>query len=222
MLWQVRRGMIASPAAFAAAAGGGPPSVQSTTWNPSDKSARIDLTNGNLTATENAGVAVTAMVRATVSRTTGKFVFTVDPGTSTSGVAIGYVESGLATNAAVTNAATSMFGINPSGILFSGAGPADATGGPTWDASTSEVMIAIDLDNNRGAYAVNGGAWYGTATSADPATGTNCLTLDNLGAVFPAINFVWTGDAATANFGASAFTKTIPVGFYSWDGNQAG
>lgn len=39
---------------------------QTTTWNPSDKSAQITLSNGNLTATNGSGVSV---VRATTGQT---------------------------------------------------------------------------------------------------------------------------------------------------------
>lgn len=44
--------------------------ASATTWNPSDKSSGITLSNGNLTATSGSGI---ADVRATTSKSTGKF-----------------------------------------------------------------------------------------------------------------------------------------------------
>src|SRR5215813_13939651 len=47
-----------------------------TTWNPSDKSAGVSLSNGNLTAVIASGTGDQG-ARSTTSKTSGKFVFEV-------------------------------------------------------------------------------------------------------------------------------------------------
>jgi hypothetical protein len=54
----------------------------------------------------------------------------------------------------------------------------------------------------------------GWMLGGDPAAGTTpTFTLTGSGAVFPAIGLFSNTTAITANFGASAFTGTVPSGF---------
>jgi hypothetical protein len=88
------------------------------------------------------------------------------------------------------------------------------------------IGVAVDLVNKSMWFCINGGAWIGTATGANPATNSNGFNISSsLGPnnrVFPAA--AMTGAAAkwTANFGATAFTATVPSGFTAgWPANIA-
>ncbi len=73
---------------FPSARGGGAPAVTPSTWNPADKSARITLSNGNLTAVGD-GIGH-GTVRATQSKTAARgFSGSATVGTG-SGVGIGF------------------------------------------------------------------------------------------------------------------------------------
>jgi len=73
------------------------------------------------------------------------------------------------------------------------------------------AMLALDLDNNKFWYGVNG-TW---ADSGDPAAGTG-ETASSIGsAVAISVSAYTTGQNFTANFGQSSFTHTVPTGFNS-------
>lgn len=89
------------------------------------------------------------------------------------------------------------------------------------------IGIAIDLDNGRAWWRLNTGSWIGTAGTPNPATNTNgfdiSFLLTNNCRVYPAVNLSGATAKWTANFGASAFTGTVPSGFTAgWTNTTAG
>src|ERR1700688_4047700 len=87
--------------------------MTTTTWNPSDKSAGITLSGGNLVAT---GSASPASVRSTASRLS-KYYFEVTATTAGSNMAIGIADAtyslGEALGAILTQRATHQRGSSP-------------------------------------------------------------------------------------------------------------
>lgn len=100
-----------------------------------------------------------------------------------------------------------------------------AVNNATWGA-TDVIGLAIDLDNRRIWWNKNGGAWIGTSGTPDPATNTGGFNINNLlfnSRIYPAVNLSGPNAKFTANFGASAFTGTVPSGFEAgWTNTTAG
>jgi hypothetical protein len=190
-----------------------------TTWNPSDKSANIILSGGNLTAGSSSGL--DGAVRSTLSQPSGKkFYFEITwaigsfGGDTGCGIATGSASLGM--GATSTGALLAYCG-SPVTIWFNGS----STGVSIGAVSTSSVVcFAIDLVNSRAWARVNGGNWNGSGT-ANPATNTGGI---NIAALFPTnVAFaVMTSNnnvnpMATVNFGASGFAQTPPSGFAAWN-----
>jgi hypothetical protein len=187
------------------------------TWNSAD-AATITFSNGNLTATSNA--AGGGGTRATVSKSTGKYYFEATMSTwSGTGAETGLATSsatllggGLAGQAAVTR---SQGGVNGS-IYING-----TYSGSSLGPRTSGDIIGIASDLVAGLIwfrAAPSGNWNGSGT-ANPATGVGGISLGALAGsvLFPFFAASSTGQVATANFGASAFSGAVPSGFISWE-----
>jgi hypothetical protein len=187
--------------------------LATTTWNPSDKSANVSLSNGDLTAQGTNGS--DGGVRSTTSHASGKYYFEVTWSSATGGVDAG---CGIATSAAVlASMGSTGLGVAvmyQSGTIYvngSNTGIAIAT-------PTLPVCIAVDLANSRIWFRVGGGNWNNSG-SADPATnvgGINIAALFPSNAAYAAVTTQNSTNTYTANFGASAFSQPIPSGFTAW------
>lgn len=205
--------MFVFPAgAFAAASGGGGGGA-TTTWNPSDKSAQITLTNGNLTAATT-GSGSDNLVRSTTSQTTGKLYFEETFGSTGSETAIGLANS-TASLTAFLGTDNNGIGIYQSGHIFRNG--SNVLSGPSF--TTGDVIgVAIDFGagliwfrNNSSPSTWNGGG------SADPATGVGGLSLSAItGPFFACCDTFSSGHPQTANFGQSGFGQTPPTGYSMW------
>jgi hypothetical protein len=189
--------------------------IAATTFNPATATA-VTLSGGNLIATHsttaNAGVSSSSF------KSTGKYYFEITHQivdvVSSGGVMGVLVSSGSVTDSPVTNA--NAVGPNyGSGntIIYANA---TNTGKSLGAAATGNVFAAaIDLTARLAWFRRNNGTWNGDAT-ADPATGAGGIAFP-AGSYAPYVRFsssgVGVGDAQTANFGATAFTGTVPSGF---------
>lgn len=212
MFWQARQGWVSCRAAVDAAAA----AASHTTWNPSDKSASVTLSNGNLTAAGTSSSDVG--VRSVAAKTSGKFYveYTVGSNWPTGpddGVGIALSSASLTTLG--TNATGAFITFKSGTIWFNGSSiPGKVIG----TASISDVIcMAIDFTNQRGWFRRNAGNWLGDA-AADPATNTNGI---DISALFPgagtncAACFNLNGATITGNFGDSSFAQSVPSGFTS-------
>lgn len=186
-----------------------------TTWNVQDKSASLDLTNGNKTATSNANS--NGLVRATISRSAGKWYFELLGALTSSGSA-GALCTQLVTADAIVNqdANTQATWVSKLGLIINHGVTIIADG--NW--ALSILRCAYDGTGHLVWWDATGGTrWNGSGT-ANPATGVGGLdvsTFDSVG-LFPAFSSRVTGDAATINAGATSFTYSIPAGFTKWNG----
>lgn len=71
------------------------------------------------------------------------------------------------------------------------------------------ISVALDMDNGK-VWMGKNGVWQ---DSGDPAAVTNEAFSGLSGTLFPAASIYWTETYLTANFGASSFSHTVPVGF---------
>jgi SPRY domain len=180
--------------------------MPNTTWNPSDKSANITLSGGNLTAT---GTTV-ACVRTISSHLSGKYYFEVTATSVGTNAGIGIANS--------THALTAYLGSDTASISY------DKNGGIFYNNANiyangayvngNVICVAVDIDNGKIWWRIGSGNWNNSGT-ANPATNTGGITLSPSGPYFPCIQTETGGDVVTANFGDSSFTGTVPSGFTS-------
>lgn len=185
------------------------------TLNPNDKSARITLSGGNLTATGD-GTANAALVRATfpILRPSYWEVALSGVGNTASGcVDIMGVQDGSISTASLVAA---------SGGIGAGWGYASDNGNNYVSAFTSAGVFAALGASGTFGFAfdpVSGKFWCrnsGGYLYGDPAAGTSpCSTQSGgLGTpLLPAVSFFTNAGSAMFNFGASAFTYAVPSGF---------
>lgn len=159
------------------------------TWNPSDKSASVTLSNGNLTAT-NAGASWSS-ARSTVGKSSGKWYweYTI--------ASLGYVEVGAGI---ATSALDGRF-VNPWGTGWGG--QSNTAGFGAGDV----VQVAIDIDGGN-IWVGKNGTWNG---SGNPSTGANPYQTGVSGTIYPMVT-VYAAES-TVNLGASTFQYQPPVGF---------
>jgi hypothetical protein len=191
--------------------GGGAPVA--ATFDPATATpTNVTLSNGNLSATHfNSSP---GGVRVSIFKNSGKYYFEI-----TNSVQIGSLDcvgfqtlAGLVTDVNdVTNVlvllatVTSLYANNnDAGISFGGRAIGDRWG------------IAIDFNAHLTWFRKNGGTWNVSGT-ANPATGTGGIAF-TAGAYAPFVRFpnAITGEVFTANFGATAYTDTVPSGFANW------
>jgi len=186
--------------------------MATTTWNPADKSASLTLTGSNLIAT---AAAAFQGVRAIDRQVTGKYYFENTGTTWISGTAsIGFSNS--TTSLTVISTANAITLSGGSGQIQTG-GVQVATLGAR--ANGDIIGMAIDCDARLVWFRVApSGNWNGSAT-ASPATGAGGLDCSLAGGIgvplYPFAYFSTNAHSFTTNFGASAFSGTVPAGFTS-------
>lgn len=179
--------------------------VTYSTWNPSDKHADIALSGGNLVGTVTTGGSFISM-RGTVGVSSGKWYWEVTV-TTTSNVQMSAVAKSTAT-------LNGFMGSDANGwSYYGGDGQKRNNGvaaayGASYGTGTV-VSCALDLDNGKVWWAKNG-TWQ---NSGDPAAGTGEAYSGLSGTFYAAWTLNTLNDLCTANFGASAFTYTVPTGF---------
>jgi len=181
---------------------GAEPTREYATWNPSDKSANVTLSNGDLTAARNGGSGV---VRATMGKASGKWYWEITL-TSTGGTWDCF--TGMANNSAVL---TGNLGANINGwsvVMDDGGyynnGAIGLSGAGTFPATTGDVF-GFELNLTDGTLKIY---------QNDVALTPNPLFTGLLGQTYyPAISVQAQNNTLTANFGASAFTYTGHTGF---------
>lgn len=178
------------------------------TWNPSDKSANITLSNGNLTAQNT--VASNRLVRATVAAS-GKVYFEYTPAVA-AGSVIGIAPPSQSTSDWVGSANTGGGGYSNSAGVFANGGGSQGYGA-TW-TNGDVIAVAIDVTARKAWFAKNN-VWQ----SGNPETGTGGLTITGAETIFAA----WSASNTTANgsinFGGTSFAYAPPAGFSAYDPN---
>lgn len=183
-----------------------------TTWNPSDKSANITLTNSNLTATLS--VSSANGVRSTTSNSSGKWYFEITAtNISASTFRVGFANA--------TQSLTALFGASAnSGAYIANNGNFDINAsviGSSASWTTGAVLrIAVDFTNKLVWLAVGGGNWNNSGT-ANPATGTGGFSLSTLSAGPYFIGFSGNANTNAATMDPTGAAFGPPSGFSTWD-----
>lgn len=179
-------------------------------WNPSDKGSNITLSGGNLTAAQSTNTY--HAVRCDESRSSGKWYWEVTIDAMTAGGWVGLADATASMTAGAGGGGLHLgpnavgLGIFNGGIYFNGSEIFDGAG-----FSAGQIVgIAWDADAKTVQFYKNGVAFGSAVTSTNmPSSGT----------LYPC---VWGQNTAgamqfTANFGATAFTYTPPVGYSGLD-----
>jgi len=187
------------------------------TYNPSDKSAAITLSNGNQTATKD-GVDAYASVRATLAAPSGAKSF--------GSVTIDAVGLGVFVGLANSTASLSAFvGSDANGVAYQSTGDVYINGSAVAAYASYTTGSVIDWAYNDALELLwvrkDGGNWNNSG-SADPATDTGGLSTaaTNAGPYYPAFSGR-ASTAATANFGATTFPHAAPAGYAGLDATGA-
>jgi hypothetical protein len=181
----------------------------SPTWNPTDKSAYITLSSGNLTAINNYG-ALWAGVRANISKASGKYyyeVLVVNPSSP-------YIMIGIANS---TASLTTYLGSDTnSWVYYSLSGTKVSNGGfDTFGAAYTAgdvIGVAVDITGGNIWWSLNG--VY--QASGNPATGANPAYTGLTGTLFPAACCYDLNAGFTVRFLSSSFSYAAPSGFSPW------
>jgi hypothetical protein len=187
----------------------GGPVVTTVNWNPADKGTDITLTGSNLIATS--GGAASAVVRANVSRSSGKFYFEVVRGAAGSTYPyIGIAPSSLPLTATTANAAPGVYAVMGNNF-FCYANGANVNTGQTW-ANGDVEQVAVNFDTLKVWFGKNG-TWF---NGGNPAAGTGQIFTIPADVYFPMANCRIAAAVATARFAAASFQFTPPSGFQEW------
>lgn len=172
------------------------------TYNPSDKSAFITLSNGNRTATGTGGG--WKSVRANTGVSFGKWYWEVKVTSFDSGVMVGIGKSSAGL--------TSYCGADANGWSYNWGGNIYHSAGATAYGSTFSVndviSVALDMDSGEVWFAKNG-VWQ---NSGNPETGANPAFTGITGPIFPQ-DSPYGITAMISNFGNTDFDYDPPFGF---------
>lgn len=195
--------------------GGAIPVVATTTWDNSNKGTNTNLTNGFLTATATA-VATFTNARSIASSSTGLKYWEIHVDNNAGFIEIGFCNSTASLNNYLGNDLNGI-GYVPSGTVTLNNNFAFAT--IQSYAAGDTICCAFDMGNKKLWFRKNGGNWNNDViANQDPANNIGGISTStmNAGPYFPA----WTGhnlnEAATANFGGSAYAQTVPSGYGNW------
>lgn len=185
-------------------------------WSTVDKDATVALSGTPaLTATSSAG---SVGVVGAAPHYRGKWYWEYSPSTVTDS----FTGCGIAfANYFDRNGRTT----SPVGYIYYGNsglyGPAGNISFPG-SSTGQKVCVALDLDNMRVWFRLNGGNWNSSGL-ADPATnvGGYDISAFGYGGVWPVNIFGGSGSVITTNFGDSSFAFTAPSGFLGLDDNAA-
>ena len=200
--------------------GGGGGGVGGTTWNPSDKSSGITLSNANLTATDTV-TANSNSVRTTTSASGGKLYFEITATTSSNDWAVGM------TNGTFSLTLSEGLGGDANGIGFYNVSPTQAiyynatelSIGSTAGATGDVIYGAVDLTNQLlwiSSPVMRAASFpWNNSNTANPATGVGGVSFAGIGCpCFITFNSE-EASAATLNAGGP-FAGTVPTGFAAW------
>ena len=179
------------------------------TWNPSDKSAGITLSNGNLTAVST--TEAYKAVRSVQSVSSGKYYWEfnidfVNGFTTRVGVGVGTSSATLDGRVGTDSYGYGYF--SPNGYIFYN---------DIWTAGhdvyiTNDIIgVALDLDNGKIWWSRNG-VWQ---DGGDPGAGTGEAYSGLSGTFYAMVDVDDTGSQVTASFGATTFSYSAPSGFTS-------
>jgi hypothetical protein len=187
--------------------------MANTTFNPSDKSAGITLSGGNLIASTTVA---SGAVRTIDAQVVGKFYWEFTLTSFALNGAVGFGTAAAAFVQFLNLTTTTALRVTYTGgqIYLSSAIQVGALGTL---AAGNVIGIAQDLDRRIAFFRVApSGNWNGSAT-ADPVSGAQGIDFSSIGGLgtrmFPMVGSQGNPASLTANFGDTAFSGVVPSGY---------
>ena len=182
--------------------------MAAVTWNPSDKSNKLDLSNGDLRATKNA--VGDGAVRATLARNSGKWYWEVKVVAGDSG----YDCVGIGTSSATLD---NFPGADSAGYGYRGDhriwhSNTESFYGETYGLNDI-IGVALNLDNGKIWFSKNG-SWL---AAGDPVGGANYAYNGISGTFYPMYSAYGSTDAGEARFTPVSQSYSPPDGYNSLD-----
>jgi hypothetical protein len=205
-------------------------SSTATTWNPSDKSADITLSNSNLTASQSTTTGSWRSVRSTSSKSTGKLYFEITMSAYDNGNGwIWGFSDGSSNLSSFSGSDTHSVGcqvIVLGNSYYNGSTPsASGDACATWSSFPANEVISTVVDIPNALMCTlrsSSGVWAGHTGGCNPATGANMMALK----ISSPIYIQWSGirSGGTTDSGilntsgcvGNAFTNAIPSGYTAW------
>lgn len=187
--------------------------MANTTWNPSDKTAGVTLSGGNLTAAY--GGSGTQGVRTTDRQVSGKYYWEATTGPTSVNIGLGLA------NGAVSISTLALSGPSVGCAWVQANGTLQCDGVQTGSAvgvysTNTTVCFALDLNARLLWVRIGAAGNWNNAAGPNPATGVGGYGVP-FGATLAAYPFVFWASGSTssviANFGDSAFVGAVPSGF---------
>lgn len=173
-------------------------SISYATWNPSDKAAGVTLSNGNLSAERNASL---SSVRSTIGKATGKWYWEILLNTAANqGTCVANSTFSLTADIGASLDVWTFY--EDDGSWYHNG----FVGGPTV-ASADGDIIGVLLDMNAGELRLQ--------KNGVNINSGNALFTGITGTIYALFGAQNLACKCTANFGASAFTYTVPSGYNS-------
>ena len=176
------------------------------TWDPENKYSAVVLSNSNLTATT--AISNWAPVMSNIGST---IPFYIEYAISSNIAMIGFVDSTFNTSLldAYPGAGTHVLGGSVYTLSGTGYGGIGTVLGGSTLGGFGTYMFAIDPVAKKAWFGKNGTWALGNPAAGTSPSGTWTV---NVSTIYPCVS-VYLGGIATANFGASAFTYSVPSGF---------
>lgn len=191
------------------------PGAGVVTLDPANKGVAIGLSGGNLTASNSNAANTDASVKSTTSHASGKYYAEVTV-TAYSRLLVGIGNASATLTGFVGSDANGIGWFGPSNVFVNGVSVATIA-----PYTAGQVLsIALDIGNGQIWFLTNNtNQWNGSGT-ANPATNTGGISLSGNGVgagpyflmVSPANN----ATTVTVNFGATAYSNSVPSGFGNW------
>lgn len=207
--------------------GGGGGGGQVTTWNPSDLSSGVTLSNNNLTATTN--TSGSQNVRSTTSKSSGKYCSAITTSTISNDLDVGFSNStyslttpgGLGTDANGVGFDPNSSGSNQAtffnNVILNGMASTPSANGEV-------IMICADFDaqlfwatDSAMQTASGAGSWNNSNTCNPTVAGCGSSFSGMNGPYFITFNDINQAGVAVLGTLPSAMPYSLPTGFSSWD-----
>ncbi len=189
-----------------------------TTWNPSDKTAGLTLSNVNRTISHPTGGNTNEAIRSVAPVAAGQKVYVeYTIGAKTTAFTFGFCTIGTALagpSSGYTTPSTS-FAFSTNGNLRCQDAPDDTIAHIASFTVGDRIGIAFNATTLRAWARKNGGAWNDIKGGAqDPAAGTGGALVPSMGTLYAFCGLdANNGDAVTANFATGNWVDAAPSGF---------
>jgi hypothetical protein len=190
--------------------------VGTSTFDPSGKSTKITLSNGNKTAAANATGSVSNLVRVTGSHSTGRYRLQFTPLVivDNTNFAIGICDGTQSVDDYLGSPGNHSVGFYANGDIYRNA---FRTTGPFTYAVSDIIDVEIDFTIGAVYLRKNNGFWNADS-SASPETGLGGLDCSFIvgAARYFALGLETNTESGVCNFGASAYIFPASPGFVNW------